>query len=342
MVSDSDTLRSLGPEWDRVAARSVSRSFFASWHWVETWWRHYQEPYDLLTLVARRGSEPIAIAPLVVRRGPSPRLEYMAQDRAYGEYLEVLGDPDDVEHAIPVLAGHLANLRSTGVWSSAHLATMLSTSPTLPLLEQALVQNGVAVLRTGERACPYVELPGTWPEYLRAKGPDLARRVRYNRSRLERSGPVQLEWPRDAGQVAEFFDEFVRLSHLRWRTPVHPRFVSFLQDLVLCLFPRGELVLCRLRVGDTVVAAKLDFVFDGKIWGYQGGWLPDWGTREVGSVLLCELFQWGIETGMREYDFLEGDVWYKRRWSTAVRLACDLVEGPDAPGYVFDPFPSQD
>jgi CelD/BcsL family acetyltransferase involved in cellulose biosynthesis len=56
----------------------------------------------------------------------------------------------------------------------------------------------------------------------------------------------------------------------------------------------------------------------------------------VGSALLAEIFEWGIGQGLREYDFLEGDAWYKRRWSTAQRTAVDLVFGGEPAGYVFE------
>jgi CelD/BcsL family acetyltransferase involved in cellulose biosynthesis len=77
-------------------------------------------------------------------------------------------------------------------------------------------------------------------------------------------------------------------------------------------------------------------VFDNKIWGYQGGWLPEFKDRDVGNVLMARILKDAIQNGRREYDFLEGAAWYKSKWSTAHHTAFDLVHGAPTNAYVFE------
>jgi CelD/BcsL family acetyltransferase involved in cellulose biosynthesis len=89
-------------------------------------------------------------------------------------------------------------------------------------------------------------------------------------------------------------------------------------------------------VGKTVIAARYDFVFENKVWSYQGGWLKEFGDRSVGTLLLCDVIKLCVRIGVHEYDFLEGDAPYKRRLSTSQRTAFDLVYRSQANAYIFE------
>jgi CelD/BcsL family acetyltransferase involved in cellulose biosynthesis len=336
VVEDFSSLRELQPVWNSFLSRSCNKSVFLTWEWIETWWQAYGFNFNLLVLVAHDRGAVCGIAPLVVRRGSSARLELFGQNKAYGEYLDFIVPRDLERDVIPALCRRIILLGALGKWRGVHFATVLVDSPNLALIEEEFAKGGVALQRVSARVCPFVELPAAWEEYLMLKGKDFSRRVLYNERRLARSGKVTLELPRDESEIDGFFDELVELHSRRWNQEVDAKFFTFHRHIAHLFFGLNQLLLCRLRVGQRVVAAKYDFLFDNKVWGYQGGWLPEFKDREVGSVLLCEIFKWSVGQKYREYDFLEGDAWYKRRWSTAHRSAFDLVHGSQLTAYVFD------
>jgi CelD/BcsL family acetyltransferase involved in cellulose biosynthesis len=314
---------------------SRSRSVFLTWEWIDTWWRAYSEGFDLLVLLARRNDEVLGIAPFVVRKA-SRRLEFFGQNKAYGEYLDLVVAAGLESSVTPAICARIAELGRLGKWRDIHLATMLVGSPNLSLIVNSLAGAGIEMRQGPVRICPFVRLPGTWNEYLALKGTEFTRRIRYNERRLARFGPVRFETPRHEAEVDPFFDSLVELHAHRWKTEVDREFFGFHRDLAKAFYPLNQLLLARLWVGSAIVAVKYDFVYDNKIWGYQGGWLTEFRGREVGNIMIAEILKNAIDSRLREYDFLEGEAWYKARWSTSQHMAVDLVCGETVGAYIFE------
>jgi len=335
VVDNLPKLQSLRTGWNLLLTRSWSQSIFLTWEWIETWWHSYSAGFDLAVIVARHGDEVLGIAPLVVRK-ESGRLEFAGQNKAYGEYLDFLV-PQGLEASIvPAICQMVARLSGLGRWRGIHFATILAGSPNLNLISKELTKAGIEIQRSPTRVCPYAQLPATWEDYLALKGSSFSRRIRYNERRLARFGTIAIERPRDGRELDEFFDDLVNLHVRRWRTDIDGQFFGFHRKIARTFFELNWLLLARLRVGSSVVAVKYDFIFDNKIWGYQGGWLPEFKDREVGNVLIAEILKQAIQDGRREYDFLEGEAWYKSRWSTSHHTAFDLVYGPQDGAYIFE------
>jgi len=308
---------------------------FLTWEWIDTWWQIYHSSFSPLVLVAIDEGIPCGIAPLVVRKGASPRLEFFGQNKAYGEYLDFIVPSGKEDQVTPLFCKTISELHRQGKFQSMNLAVMLENSPNLPIFTHSLKEHGIEISRSPERPCPYLELPTNWELYLTLKGQKLRKQVEYNERRLARCGKIKVEYPENISEIDDFFNDFVYLHNQRWNKPMDDVFFNFHRRIAHQFFPLNQLLLARLRVGQTVVAAKFDFVFDNKIWGYQGGWLREFKKLEVGSILLCEIFKYCINQGIREYDFLEGDSWYKRRWSTSSYKTFDLTFGNAGPAYIF-------
>jgi CelD/BcsL family acetyltransferase involved in cellulose biosynthesis len=335
IVDDLPKLQSLRTSWNSLLRRSWNQSIFLTWEWIETWWHCYSAGFDLAVIVVRQGDQVLGIAPLVVRKA-SRRLEFVGQNKAYGEYLDFLVPQDLEDSIVPAICQTIVRLGELGKWRGIHFATMLEESPNLKLISMELTKAGIELQRSPARVSPHAQLPATWEDYLALKGSSFSRRVRYNERRLARFGEVAIESPRDGREIDEFFDDLVKLHVRRWRVDIDEQFFGFHRKIARIFYELNWLLLARLRVGSTVVALKYDFIFDNKIWGYQGGWLPEFKDREVGNVLIAEILKQAIQDRRREYDFLEGEAWYKSRWSTSYHRAFDLVFGPQDGAYIFE------
>jgi CelD/BcsL family acetyltransferase involved in cellulose biosynthesis len=102
-------LQSLRAGWNELLARCWSQSVFLTWEWIEAWCQTYQAGFDLLILVARQDSEICGIAPLVSRRD-TLRLEFVGQNKAYGEYLDFLVPRGLESSIIPALCKSIMEL----------------------------------------------------------------------------------------------------------------------------------------------------------------------------------------------------------------------------------------
>jgi CelD/BcsL family acetyltransferase involved in cellulose biosynthesis len=86
------------------------------------------------------------------------------------------------------------------------------------------------------------------------------------------------------------------------------------------LLEKGALELAWLEVAGAPVAIAYNIVWNEKVYFYQSGRRVDLpGRVRPGIVLHARAIQHAIESGRREYDFLNGATRYKRQLSLASR-----------------------
>lgn len=332
-VADPQGMRALEPRWNELLRRSASDSVFLTWEWVWTWWETYGERYRPLVLVATEAGREVGIAPLMVGRGRGRLthhlrcLMFLGQNEdVTPEYLDFFIEQGREPEVADALCLHLLR-EQREQWEVARLERLLRDSPNLSTISAAFQRHGMALERAAEVVCPYATLPDSWDDYLAGKSKHFRKRVSYNLRRMEREGPLDLLHVDQDVSLDEAFEHLVRLNRERWGAEGESfrseRYVAFHRRLCQRLLERGWLLMALLRVGERIAAAKYDYCYAGKVWGNQGGWLPEYEKQEIGNVLLGMLMEWAVERGHREYDFLGGEASYKRRWSDAERLMDD-------------------
>ena len=335
MSPDHPTCTNLGPTLDErhdsLIGASPHRSVFLTSDWLDTWYSCFGSSHDVVNLAVQRGTDLIGAAPLAVTR-PSGRrdvrrLVVAGQHPTAGEHLDLIaarGEEATVAESVAtVLTGALRRR-----WDVLTFQRILADSPLLPMFEGALRGAGcrTRVIPTG--SSPYPELPSTLEDLLEQKSKNFRSQVRQSRNRLNRLGEVRVERLGDDLDLEEGFDELVRLHRARWAeassfdTDAKAEFHS---QLSRRLAKKDQLFLSLLKVGGTTIGARYDFVYDDRIWCIQGGWDPEHSSARPGMFLTEDVISWGIDRGLREYDFLGGDADYKTRWSTGERGLVTLV-----------------
>jgi CelD/BcsL family acetyltransferase involved in cellulose biosynthesis len=318
----------LDPDHDALLDASWNRSVFLTADWLATWLGCFGHQHDVLNLAVRRSGELIGAAPLAVSRsGPAGRvrrLVMVGQQPTAGEHLDLIatrGEETTVAEAVvAVLTGALRRR-----WDALTIQRVLADSPVLPGLVTALNRAGCQARVIPSGPSPYTELPGTPEELLKGRSRNFRSQVRQSRNRVDRLGEVEVLHLGRGLDLDRGFDELVRLHRARWAGASSfdtEAKVSFHRALSRRLAAGDRLFLSLLTVDGATVGARYDFVFDDKIWCVQGGWDPAHSAARPGMFLTDDVLRWGIERGLREYDFLGGEADYKARWSTGRR---DLV-----------------
>ena len=103
-----------------------------------------------------------------------------------------------------------------------------------------------------------------------------------------------------------------------------PRFTRFHNAVMPALFDRGVLDLRWLTVDGEPLSAIYNIRWNGKIYCYQSGRRMNVPPQiRVGIVQHAAAIKEAIVSGCREYDFLGGDVQYKRQMSLDRRPLCE-------------------
>jgi len=209
---------------------------------------------------------------------------------------------------------------------------MSGEDPLVPLLAEALQTREAPASVDVQGESPYVSLPQSWDDYMRALGSSRRYTVRRSLRALD-------EWAGDGGwslrraSTDAELGEGKRVLHdlhgQRWaaagRTGVFAsaRFARF-HDEVMPRLLRGEdgasIDLLWLVVRGEPVAAAYNVIYDDKVYFYQGGRRVDVPKGVSPGIAMHALaIRHAIECGRREYDFLAGASRYKRDLALAAR-----------------------
>lgn len=324
-VRSMAALEALRPEWTRLWERAGT-SVFQAPGWLIPWARQWAEDgLDVLTLwrAAALG-------------GVLPHYRFSAADGA--EEWRLLGSG---------LTDTMDALIAPGAESAvaAALAQALAEDPAEParVVWQQLAPD--AALREWPAPAgwcsgcdprdpsPELELPaGGDPDAV--VSPRFARRLRADRRRLEREGPVRFAAAR-RGDVEVFLGILFRLHEARWRERgergvlADPRVQRFHREAAAELAEAGCLRLAALMVGERPVGVYYGFQYRGRASYYLGGFDPAWSRFGVGNQVVWEAIRWAAREGSSRFDFLRGGESYKYRWGAVDRAVCERTLWPE-------------
>jgi hypothetical protein len=314
--------------WQETEARLGAAGLTCSWAWTETWLRHYG---DLVPhrFVLGELDGPCAIALLTAgvnkSRGPFPiRTLHLGTagepdaETVRVQYNRVLVNEANRE---PFLRGIVRLAPRLDLkWEEFHLDGF-SEDEILPLLARE------HSFEADPRVCYVADL-----STIRAEGGTVlgsirkepAKKIRRSIRRIEEAyGPIQLEWAADLDEARAIFAEMRDLHQQRWEAVGEPgkfgspRFDGFHRELIERVFPTGNILLARVRAGDLTLGCDYSLIDGDRILGYQ------WGIAQLedkrlsaGLVTAAVVMQEALERGYSAYDWLSGDVFYKKQLST--------------------------
>jgi CelD/BcsL family acetyltransferase involved in cellulose biosynthesis len=162
--------------------------------------------------------------------------------------------------------------------------------------------------------------------YLALLGSKTRYRIRRSCREYEKLGAIRLRRAADATEASTFLDELKALHQAYWTARGQPGafasryFDQFHHNLVRGAFGRGEIQLLRIDVADRPIGYVYNFLYRGRVYNYQTGFdyqVCAKGDRP-GIVSHVRAIEFNAERGNAIYDFLGGDLEYKRELGTHI------------------------
>lgn len=158
---------------------------------------------------------------------------------------------------------------------------------------------------------PYIDLPGTWEEYLESLERKHRKELKRKIKRLEAEKSF---YECSKATVKADFEEFVRLHRLS--DPAKNQFMSepmkaFFWEIMTQPIAGWKSSLCFLKIEGKTVAGIMSFESDEEYWLYNSGYDPEFSFYSVGLLLKAHSIKKAIEAGKKKYDFLRGNERYK-------------------------------
>jgi CelD/BcsL family acetyltransferase involved in cellulose biosynthesis len=300
-----ESLEQARGDWDRLAEGAGHP--FATWEWVDAWWRFFGEGKELYSFICRDVSgEVVCILPMYVA---STRPVRVARFIGYGSLRSPLCAPED--RPLAARGVHEAVGSGPGRCRLVYAEKMPGEQGWGPMVGGSLIAT---------HADPVIRLNGqSWDEYLSSLSTKLRKKVGYEERRLARDHELSFRLTEDPARLADDMDILIRLHETRWgeeTTGVFdgPRGLMH-RELAAGMLARGWLRLWIEEVDGEPAAAFYGFRFSGSDWVYQLGRDLRYERRSVGSVLLGHVIREACNDGMREFRLLDGAAPYKLRFA---------------------------
>jgi len=319
--------------WNALAEKRPA-SFFSTFDYVQTAWRHFHGSTDrLFLLTLSDGSTVAGIAPFCIRRHKRKGIPY-----------RVIRFISAWEGDRP---GILTSGNEVAAWETifSFLETEFRDWEVLELPEQPvrgpdgngwdfLSRSGWYWERSPGGVDYYISLAGSWEEYL--KRLDSHTRHEWRRKSRRMSSTPEgyfVEWISDPKQIPDALARFVALEQSGWKgntgigVAKDERHRAFYEDLLTQMAAKGQAVVCFLRSGGEDMASLFNFFQRDVIFCRHTTYSPAHTANSPGILIQAEGLRRWFEEPYREYDFLsmkgeKGSKW-KADWSNGRRELVD-------------------
>jgi len=329
-AADVEDLAGVGALW-RALEERADGSFFQGWTWIGCLATE-RFPSPLLVTARRRGQ--------VIGLG----LFNQVTDR-WGRRLLHLGESGDptMDGVYTEHNGFLLD-RSAPAGLGALLERAARTHASRPGRPAVVVKTRMAFAQEltaraiGSRDGPWPSAPawvadlggsdGHRGEITARFGSNTRHAVRRSIQAYAADGPLTITRATTVAEAREFFDRMVALHQAHWNGRGQPGAFAapfmrrFHHALISTGLPRDEIDLLRVHSPRATLGILYNFRYRRSAYAYQSGFAPGSGNRhERPGLVSHSLCMAGYQAaGIEAYDFLAGDVRYKRDLSNTYAL----------------------
>jgi CelD/BcsL family acetyltransferase involved in cellulose biosynthesis len=348
-INDWDELSQYRLLWNSLLPQTRGATFFQSFEWFETYWRHFGDRQRLRVLIISADDRPIGILPLVVlteqtRLGTVRVLSYPLD--GWGTFFGPIG-PNPTATLWIGLRHIAATPRDWDVadlrWVDADGIDAGRTDKAMraagmPAIERPFVQSAQIEFDrdstcSGNRKNS--EAAASWEAYWSSRKPRWRQNIARAERRLADCGEVNFVRYRPEGSRYgdgdprwELYDACESIARQSWQggaddgtTLSHESVRDYLRDAHETAAAAGGLDLNLLLLDGRPAAFAYNYHYRGSVYGLRMGFDPAVTTEGSGSVLLRRMIEDSFERGDHLVDLGPGSLEAKRHWATRIQTS---------------------
>jgi CelD/BcsL family acetyltransferase involved in cellulose biosynthesis len=313
--------------WLDLERQIVDVGLACSWDWTDVWLDYFGDIVEHEFAVVQQGGVPCGV--LLLTRGvgrkrsriPVRTLHFGTageprSDSIYVEYNRVLVVPEVRQEAARTV---LSVVGQDDSWDELWLDGFAPDEA-----EPFLAAD--PELKPRFEPCPTVDLQAAE----RSDGQVLSILTSNTRYQVRRSirafGDAKGQWAETTDDAVEILNELIRMHQERWRDTGLPgafateRVVEYHRALVKRLFPKGAILLYRVRSPVGTIGCLYSFIERKNVLSYQLGLARFHDNKmKPGFVTHALCMQSSYDRGLIDYNFLAGESAWKRELATTER-----------------------
>jgi len=331
LIASEEAFVAIKDEWDHLIEKSIDSSFYATYPFIHTAWKHYRSENDkLFILVVRRGATLVGIAPFRIEHVKLGNIRLLS-----GIQLRVIrfiaewgnGDKPSIvtsEEPEQIWDGIFQYLiKDYTQWDLLSLAEQPANSP---IRNQRILSNiwysGRAV---PESTSYYISITGTWEEYL-INRKNTQRTWKKDRKKLfSHPEGVHFQYFECPDTLPGALNRFIAIEQSGWKknsdfsvggNEINKRFY---EELLIHLAQKNMVAIYLLTLGTTDIAGALRYKYNNTIYASQITYNPMYAEYSPGVILNAEIIKSLFGTHYKKCDLLgfrgeENSL--KKNWST--------------------------
>jgi len=334
-VNDLAELEQYRLVWDMLFPQTPRASFFHTFQWFQTYWKHFGDDKRMRVLIVRSEGTPIGIVPLCVlsekhHAGNLRVLTYPLSD--WGMWYGPIGPNPSASMFMAMQHLHdtrrdwdLLELRWTDAQPGGDCAT-----------GRAMQAVGWAPQKSAYQEMSVIRLAGLdWESYLASRSKKWRHEIRRQTRVLEQSAELTYHRHRPASAAEgdgdpcwEMYKDCLYVSEQSWQsesttgnTICHEQVRDFLIDVHREAARLGMLDMAVLKLGGKPVAFQYNYHFDRNVVGLRMGFDRSFSKQGVGKVLMSRSIEDSLRRGDQTYDMGPGSYDFKRRFRTDVETS---------------------
>ena len=348
VITKTDEFFALREQWNAINQSSPKGTIFVTWEWLYTWWETYRKDSNrqlyILTCTNNR-NQIIGIAPFQIINNPKKYFPCSRQlillgtgetDGSYvfGEYMDLVIQFGQEQRVIDCFSSFLS--KNNASWEGMKFHELLENSYLSRLFSKQISESTFEITRVikdkGFRT--YIDLPGTYKDYLMGLRKKMRNNITRTFSRLEEEKDYTIDTITDVDKVNESIEILADLNRSRrgeikkYSVFEQENFIKFHRRVIKRLLPKNQISLKILRFGDSPVAALYSFIDGDTIHPYQSGFETENGHR---YSLLTTMLTKEIESSINnpeltKFNFMysEEESTYKKRYSGTTEIMYSL------------------
>ena len=298
-------------QWEGLCQENGFQNPFLTPLWSDIWLKHFGGTLAVkIFLLRSTGGVPLGLGVFSDSEKKKGHLSLLGSADVW-DYRDFILPAGKEEEAL----GDWARVLAEGLWDGVELRGISEFSPTIRFLPAILRSLGLRVTEEVEEIAVYLNLPGTWDDFLKQMASKDRHELRRKMRRLEREASFEV-LDGEGGGLSQKMDAFLELHRKSRRDKAEfmtPEMEAYFRSLAGRFQEKGWLTLPFLRVEGKEVAGYFSFRYREVEYVYNSGYDPEYRRLSPGIVLAGHCIRRAIEGGMRVFHFLRGQEEYKYR-----------------------------
>jgi len=322
-LSNTRQWQSLKESWDEILSATPDSNVFQSYEFLWQWWKYFGIWNDLCILVLRSGAEVVALAPMMIQYFPIfgrtvRKLAFIGADMEMNR--PTVLRRFDREKVNTAVLGYLDAHRSE--WDCADIDEQLWGDNADSILRH-LVQYDYNVA-TSETLCPYIELDGSWEQFLASRSRRMRGNLRRLRRRIQESGKMEIRLTKGWPALDAAIDVHCEIESRSWKIDRNLHIArdaahySFYMGLAERFSADGHFELRTLELDGRPIASTFGIVDRDSFQSLMIAHDRSYDHLSPGTVLESFELEAMFCSGLRRYEFLGSFLTNKLRWTDQV------------------------